>query len=451
MSAVSSSTAHRLLGHVAAAQVSGRVPSLVAGVVRDGTLAWTGGYGDVPADPTDVQYRIGSITKTLTAVLVLQLVRDGRLSLDDPAGSVLGDVGYADRTVRSLLAHSSGMQSEPVGSWWERSAGLSFDELAAANTGTGAVFASQQQFHYSNLGFALLGEVAARLLGGSWWDAVASRILAPLGMTRTSYLASGVAARGYSVHPYTGALVDEPATDTGAMAPAGQVWSTITDLASYAAFLLAGHPDVLAEADLVTAFVPQSGDPEAGLGYAHGLGFQLFPGGSGTLAGHTGSMPGFLAGCLVDRARRTAAVALANATVGFHPAQLATALLEELQDREPALPAPWQPSTPVPRPVVDVLGVWHWGNTPFVFSWERAELVVRRSDAEAFRVRLVGDRLIGASGYHAGEELKVVRNPDGTINHLDIATFIHTRTPYDPQAPIPGGHPVGQQDWGSGD
>ena len=186
----------------------------------------------------------------MTAVLILQLVRDGRLALDVTAGSVLGDVGYADRTIRSLLAHNSGMQSEPVGSWWERSAGRSFDELAAANDESGAVFPGLERFHYSNLGYALLGAVAARLLGGTWWSAVESRILAPLAMTRTSYRAFGLAAQGYSVHPYAGTLVEEPSTDTGAMAPAGQVWSTITDLAAYAAFLLDGHPDVLSADDL---------------------------------------------------------------------------------------------------------------------------------------------------------------------------------------------------------
>ncbi len=441
MSAVADPTSRRLLRHVAAAQTSGRVPSLVAGVVRDGELAWSGGYGDVPGSVVDTQYRIGSITKTMTAVLILQLVRDGRLSLDATAGSVLGDVGYADRTIRSLLAHNSGMQSEPVGSWWERSAGSSFDELAAANDGSGAVFPGLERFHYSNLGYALLGEVAARLLGGTWWSAVESRILSPLGMTRTSYLPSGVAAQGYSVHPYAGTLVEEPATDTGAMAPAGQVWSTINDLATYAGFLLDGHPDVLSAADLEPAFVPQSGEPNTALDYAHGLGFQLLRGGSGTLVGHTGSMPGFVASCLVDRERRTGAVTLANATTGFNPAALATSLLEELERCEPALPPPWKPSTPLPGEVRDVLGVWHWGNTSFVFSWEGEELVARRSGTETDRFRVEDGRVVGVIGYHAGEELKVIRNPDGSVNHVNIATFVFTRTPYDPDAPIPGGVP----------
>ena len=443
-------TARRLLGRVADAQVAGRLPSVVAGVVRDGAPAWFGTYGD-PAvdghDPFDVQYRVGSITKTMTAVLVLQDVRDGRVALEDPVSAVLGDLDghpFAGLTLRALLAHDSGLQSEPSGSWWERSAGLSFDELAALNDGSGTAFASSERFHYSNLGFALLGEVAARLAGTSWWDAVQQRVLRPLGMARTSYLPTGAAAQGWSVHPYDGTLVAEPATDTGAMAPAGQVWATIRDLATYAAFLGAGHPDVLSADELRAAFGPRSGSPDDGLGYAHGLGFQVFPGGSGTLPGHSGSMPGFLAACLVDLPRRTGAVVLANATTGSSPVALAVALLEEVERCEPTLPRPWRPAAPLPPELAGVPGVWHWGNTAFVFAMEGDELVARRNGEEMYRFAVGSDgRVVGRSGYHAGEELRAVRRADGTVGHLEVATFVYTRTPYDPDAPIPGGHPEG--------
>jgi CubicO group peptidase (beta-lactamase class C family) len=441
---VADSTSRRLQSRLAHAQSAGRLPSVVAGLVRDGEPVWFGTYGGpaVPGhDPFDVQYRIGSITKTMTAVLVLQLVRDGRIGLDEPASTVLGDVGYADRTLRTLLAHSSGMQSEPSGSWWERSAGVTWEQLTAAHDGSGAVFPAHQEFHYSNLGYALLGELAARLLDTTWWDAVAKRVLGPLGMTRTSYLPEGAAAQGWSVHPYESTLVAEPATDTGAMAPAGQVWATIADLARYAAFLLQGHPDVLSAEELDRAYAPQSGNPKDGLRSGHGLGFQLFPGGSGTLAGHTGSMPGFLATSLVDRPRRVGGVVLANATVGYSPAAIVTELLDELERCEPAPAAPWRPSPPLPAELHGVPGVWHWGNTQIVFAMEGADLVARRAGTELYRFGVVDGRVVGLSGYHAGETLRVVRGPDGSVGHLDIATFIYTREPYDPEAPIPGGHP----------
>lgn len=444
--AVTDHTARRLLARLAHAQSVGRLPSVVAGLVRDGQPIWFGFRGTPEVaghDPLDVQYRVGSITKTMTAVVVLQLVREGRVGLDDPASTVLGDVGYADRSVRTLLAHSSGMQSEPAGSWWERTAGLTFDELVAANDGSGAVFGAGERFHYSNLGYALLGELAARLLGTSWWTAVQERVLGPLGMTRTSYLPEGAAAQGRSVHPYDGTLVDEPATDTAAMAPAGQVWATATDLATYATFLGSGHPDVLSVDELDRAYAPQAGAPEDGMRSAHGLGFQLFAGGSGTLAGHTGSMPGFLAAVLVDRRRRTGGVVLANATTGYSPAAVVTELLDELERCEPTIAETWLPSAGVPAALAGVPGVWHWGNTPFVFAMEGAELVARRDGVEAYRFGVADDgRVVGRSGYHAGEEMRVVRRPNGSVRHLEVATFVYTRTPYDPEAPIPGGLPV---------
>jgi CubicO group peptidase (beta-lactamase class C family) len=432
-------TGRRLLAHLARVQTAGRLPSVVAGVLRDGELVWSAGYGDVPTDVLDVQHRIGSITKTMTAVLVLQLLAEGRLAGDDRASVVLGDVPHADRSIRALLGHASGIPSEPVGSWWERSAGLTWAQLVEAHRGTVAVFPAEQRFHYSNLGFALLGEVVARLHGETWWDCVQHRILDPLGMTRTSYLPTGSAAQGFSVDPYAGTLVEEPATDTGAMAPAGQVWATLHDLATYNAFLLDGHGDVLSRELLLDAAHPQSGDRDHALGQAHGLGFQLVAGGSGMLVGHTGSMPGFLAACFVDRPRRTGAVVMANATTGLQPDRLAADLLEELERDEPHLPGPWRPTGSVPPELRDALGVWHWGNTPFVFAVEGEELVAREGRGEErYRFATRDGRVVGTAGYHAGEELRVVRRADGSVSHLEVATFVYTRQPYDPDAPIPG-------------
>ena len=123
----------------------------------------------------------------MTAVLVLQCRDDGLLGLDDPLGRFLPESGYRDATIRELLSHTSGMQAEPVGPWWERSPGVPVRDLVAANDGSGRVLEPRTAFHYSNLGFGLLGEVAARLRGESWWTLVLERLLGPLGMGRTAY------------------------------------------------------------------------------------------------------------------------------------------------------------------------------------------------------------------------------------------------------------------------
>ncbi len=436
---VSEAAARALLRPVAAAQSTGRVPSLVAGVVRGDELCWTGAWGDAtggPAAGPDLQYRIGSITKTFTAVLVLQLVEEGTLALDTTVGEVLPGIGYADRSLRSLLAHSSGIQSEPVGPWWERSPGVPWEDLAAAHDGSLAVLPDGEQFHYSNLAFAILGRVAEEVAGQTWWQGVQQRILVPLGMDRTSYLPQGAAAQGYSVDPYAGTLHPEPATDTRAMAPAGQLWSTSDDLATYATFLLRGHPEVLPLETLLRASHPLAGARQDRLEAAHGLGFALARGGSGLLVGHTGSMPGFLAGLFVDRDRDAAALMLANATTGVRPFALVRELLETWEEVEPTLPEPWLPEAGVPPELADVLGVWHWGNTPFVFGLERGVVVARKNGEAQYSFALRDGRIVGTSGYHTGETLHVRRRSDGSVTHLDVATFVYTREP--------GPHPFGR-------
>ena len=284
----------------------------------------------------------------------------------------------------------------------------------------------------------------ARHRGGSWWEQAQERILRPLGMTRTSYLPEPPAATGYSVHHFANTLTAEPAQDAGAMAPAGQVWSTVTDLARYAGFLVGGHPAVLSASTLDEMATPQSASRAGAAAGGYGLGLRLLYGGSGTLVGHTGSMPGFLAFLFVDRGRRTGALALANGTTGLRCEGLAVDLLGTLEELEPTLVDPWAPNDSVPAGVADVLGVWHWGNTAFAFAWDGSEVVVSALGNGAATYRFAPDpqgRLVGTVGYHHGERLHVVRNDDGSVNHLRCATFVYTRTPYDPLAPIPGGHP----------
>jgi len=439
-------TARRLDVLLAREQVEGRLPSVVAGVVRDGALEWSGavsGLDDLAPD-ADTQYRIGSITKTLVAVCVLQLRDEGALGLNDRLDAHLPGVPYGDRTLRDLLAHASGMHSEPPGPWWERSPGVSFETLAAALSDADPPFEVGATFHYTNTAFALLGEVVSRHRGRPWFDVVRERVLEPLGMSRTTYLPEPPHATGWSVHHHAGTLTPEPAHDAGAMAPAGQVWSTVTDLARYTAFLGTGQHDVLACSTLEEMATPQSASRAASLGSAHGLGFQLLRGGSGMVHGHTGSMPGFLAGCFADPVRRTGAVVLANATVGLRADGLPLDLLAALEESEGTLPRRWRPSYDVPGEVVEVLGMWHWGNTALSFGWDGREVVVtnpaRRAESHRFALRPDGT-LVGTRGYHHGERLEVVRNDDGSVHHLVCETFVYTRVPYDPDAPIPGGAP----------
>ena len=430
--AVLPSTARLLLARTARVQRDGRAPSLVAGVVRDGGLAWSAGRGDVAEPHTDVQYRLGSISKTVTAIAVLRLRDEGRVHLDDPIDRHVPGTPLGDRTVGQLLAHVAGAAAESPGEWWERAPGGLLADL-----GLGAehvVLGAARRFHYSNLGFGLLGELVARLRGRSWEDVVRTEVLQPLGMTRTTPRPVAPAAEGRAVHPWADVVLPEPEHDAGVMAAAGQLWATLADLGRFAAFLLGDTGGVLDAATLEEMTVPAGVDSSAPGWSAYGLGLQVLRVDGRTLVGHGGSMPGFLAGVFVDPEEQTGAVSLANTTAGLDP--LLPGLLADLRTAEPRVVEAWTPSAP-PVPLA-TLGVWFWGPGPHLLRalpgglLHLGPLPGRAGRASRFAPRDDGT-WVGLDGYYAGEPLRIADD------HLDVGTFVFTRTPYDPDAPVPGG------------
>lgn len=439
-----------LLRRVATEQVSGRAPSLVAAVIRDGELVWSAARGEVGSAAPDnlTQYRIGSITKSLVAAVVMRLRDEGRLRLGDPIGTHVPGTDFGDVTVAQLLAHTSGLTSESPGAWWERTPGGTWAELNASLGPDEVKHRAGRRFHYSNVGYGVLGELVARLRGTTWLDAVRREILQPLAMSHTTDRPAGRHATGYAVHPFADVVLPEPEHDAGAMAPAGQLWSCVEDLARWTAFVGGDtgevlHPDTVAEMR-EAAVIDDSGAWTSG----YGLGLQLVHANGKRLAGHTGSMPGFLACTMIDPATRTGAVAFANTTAGVGILSLTNDLIAMADDYEPPLPAEWRPS-PIEPALLDLTGLWHWGPSPYHLrvlpnGWLDLNPATGTGRGSRFRP-LGGDRWLGLDGYYAGETLTVARAADGKPHHLDLATFVFTRTPYDPSAPVPGG--VDERGW----
>jgi CubicO group peptidase (beta-lactamase class C family) len=437
------STDRALTRRVAVEQAERRAPSLVAAVVRDGRLVWTGGRGRVGGSPptADTQYRIGSISKTFTAVLVLRLRDEGRLDLSDPLEAHLPGTPVGDRTIAQLLSHASGLTAEPPGPWWERTPGRPWPDLAGSLDQTTVRHRAGRRFHYSNLGFAVLGELVARMRGTSWTAALRREILEPLGMTRTTPLPEAPHARGFAVHPWADVLLPEPAHDAVAMAPAGQLWSTVTDLGRWVAFCSGEGGEVL-RADTISEMrepLVRDADVET-VGY--GLGLELRYHRGRRLVGHGGSMPGFLAALWVEGDDPTGVVFLANTTSGLNPT-ITQDLLDIMAEHQPRLPAEWAPLDEVDPELLALTGLWYWGPAPFTLrlrSDRWLDLTAMQGGVRASRFRPEPDGTwTGLDGYYAGETLRIVRRPDGTASHLDLNTFVLTRTPYDPGAPIPGG------------
>ncbi len=432
-------TAHRLLARVADAQAGARLPSLVAGVVRDGGLAWSGGRGRVDgAAPTpDTQYRIGSISKTFTALLVMRLRDEGALKLTDPFADHVPGAPFGDRTVGQLLSQGAGLQAETGGEWWERTPVGSWDEVVAALGEHAVPHAPGRHFHYSNLGFGALGELVARKRGRPWFEALRHEVLEPLGMRRTTYRPQAPHATGYAVHPWAQLLLEEPEHDAGALAAAGQLWSTLDDLARLAAFLLGDTGDVLSADTLEEMKAPALAvDDDGTIGGSYGLGLQVVEPDGRRLVGHGGAMPGFVAGVFVDGRAKLGAVWAANITYGGDPG-LTAALLDIVREAEPPIPDEWAPA-PLPDGVdLDLLGIWYWG--PHAQALRASadgmlELHAPGGRGRESRFRRDGDVWVGLDGYWAGERLRIA--PDR--RSFDLATFVFTREPY-ADGPIPGG------------
>lgn len=428
-------TASRVDEVVARLQTRGRVPSLVLGVVRGGALAHVSAAGEVLSPET--QFRIGSITKMFTAVLVAQLCDEGALALDDPVGQHLPGVDLGGASVRHLLAHVSGLQREPDGEWWERSKGPDPGSLLAGLTPQKLACPPRDRHHYSNLAYGLLGAVLTRLTGQEWADLLSQRLLEPMGLRRTTYHPVEPYARGYVVHPWLDTLREEPRHDAGAMAPAGQLWSTLQDMAAWAGFLTDPPPAVLAPVTLARMCAPVALNDIDTWTSGHGLGLQLWRRGERVYIGHSGSMPGYLALLAVHRPSRMGVVAFANSySVRDGSMAEALGLLTEVLDREPpSRPPAWRPAADPPPEVAQLCGRWWWMGREYTAGWdaEASELVVAPLAVPGivpWRFVAEGtDCWRGRSGMNEGEVLQVRRTPEGAVTALDIATFVFTRQP----------------------
>ncbi|GAB3577937.1 serine hydrolase domain-containing protein [Calidifontibacter terrae] len=423
-------------------QRNSRAPSIACALLRGGEVVESGAVGHLdgrsggPVADVDTVYRIGSITKTFVAAAVLQLAGEGQVDLDQPVAELLPELQEPLRntSVRALLNHSSGLLAETDGSWWERSPGRTWDELRPSIRRNPDLIG---RFHYSNVGYAVLGEVVARQRNSTWFEAIDQKILRPLGMDSTSATRPSHAAPGLAVHPYADLLHAEEVQQTQAMAPAGELWSTIGDLARWARFLARGDERVLPDRLLRLMRSPTVVDhngPGSAWTRSYGLGLDVHVVEGATYVGHGGSMPGYLAAVRVDPETGDGFALLSNTTGGLDldlgydlPTTPVVKDSGRYNDQNP-----WVAGPPVP---VELTGSWMWGPRPNILRFEGDLLLLAPvGGGRASRFESRGPNLwVGLDGYYAGENLTA------GDNFLDVGSFRFTRTPYDPAGDVPGG------------
>ncbi|WP_089158039.1 serine hydrolase domain-containing protein [Micromonospora sp. NBS 11-29] len=438
----------RLGRMVRQAQAKGRIPAVSAALHRADRPLWTctvGGTGnDTPLDEETV-FRIGSVTKTFTAVLVMQCRDDGLIDLDDPVGRHLDLPAHGELTVRRLLSHTAGLQREPHGDVWDSLRAPGVDELLADLARVERVLPTGRRFHYSNLGMALLGELVARRRGGTWAEVLTDRVLGPLGLAATGTGPGERAATGFLVDAYSDEAHPEPPTDFAAVAPAGQLWSTAPDMARWAAFLadpaaLDPTGAVLAPATVDEMRWPLTTTDESLWTAGFGLGLILVPRPERvTHVGHDGAMPGFLAAVYGRRGGEgtpgaMGCAVLGSSGTGVEVFDLAHGLLAAAVEHDPAEIEPWRPGRPAPADLRGLLGRWWSEGFELVFSWHDGTLRARGADDPPGKPPAVfaplperPDVFRTVSGREAGELLRLTRDERGVVVRMHWATYRLTR------------------------
>lgn len=330
---------------------------LVAVYQPGGAVEWEawGRDGYEPRTP----FRIASCTKSFTALALLVLRRAGALNLDDEACKHLPELtteapaGWPSLRLRHLLSMSGGLATDNP--WGDRQEASSREQLAAWARGLRLIFPPGGGYEYSNLGYALLGEVITRVSGKGYTEFVREQILEPLGLSATAFAAGGLhgVAPSYHREPMLpgqpGGWTPQAQSGPGAFSPIGGLYASAQDLARWAGLFLERRvPEGVGftAADLLEAQQPLNiigaGPAEAPLhgvvanGYGYGLKVERYAE-HGTLVSHAGGYPGFTAYMCWHQETGHVVVASSNGTHSAAP-QLARKVMFELMAE--AKPAP---------------------------------------------------------------------------------------------------------------
>jgi CubicO group peptidase (beta-lactamase class C family) len=303
-----------------------RMPALAYGVVLDGDLVYSGAFGQSnvasgTAADTKTLFRIASMSKSFTALAILQLRDAGRLDLDDRVADYIPEMARVTPlttdapaiTIRHLLTHSAGFPEDNP--WGDRQLADTDEELRALVAG-GISFSNVPgvEYEYSNLGFALLGQIVQVASGMEFRRYMAERVFGPLGMTATVWeydrAPAARLAHGYDWVDDTWAEI--PLEHHGAFGAMGGLITSIEDFSKYVALHLAAWPPrsdpdagPLRRSSLremqqpwrfaaLTAAARPSGGRDCPAAHAYGYGLRWTRNCDGRVAvGHSGGLPGF--------------------------------------------------------------------------------------------------------------------------------------------------------------
>ena len=437
-----------------------RLPGIAVGLVRDQELAWWGGFGcaDLETGRKPDQHsvaRVASVTKTFTTTAIMQLRDAGKLGLDDPLiqhipkfSEVRAEAdGVEGVTVRRLLTHRSGLVTESPVHGWAALRFPSIDEILGALPDTGIVIPQDSAWKYSNLGFALLGEVIHRLTGQACTEYIREHILDPLGLTSTAFdLTDELKERafvGYNPTPFQDRPERAPYAHLNGLAAAGQLQSTVHDLAKWVSFQFGseGNGDdgagVLDPRTLAEIQRPRYMEPDWSAGQC--LCWRAVRVGDRVYHSHGGGIHGFGTQVWFNVPSRTGAIVLINMWPPHGGLELAQELLEMVlgADAE-TCPAPIPiPLEATPDGLERFLG--HYYAEPGIqvnIEYRDGELRLAPSAGLAYSLHAPAvleatdreDEWLVRGGRGAGERAVFTFDDDGDVMSYALGGFVFKRS-----------------------
>lgn len=286
------------------------IPSIAVGLIDDQKLVWQrvlGGNGK-----EDTVFRAGSVSKLFTDIAVMQLAEQKRLDIDAPVVNYLPDFNprtTAERriTLRLLMTHRSGLVREPPrGNYFDTSSPSLAATVRSLND-TDLIFDPGARTKYSNAGIAVVGRVLEKVSGKPFRRAVHDAILEPLGMQHSDFELRGdlrpLLSKAF-MWTYDGRTFDAPQFELG-IAPAGSLYTTVSDLGRFASCLFRGGEPVLKSTTLGRMLEPQ-------IGGNYGIGFVLGKLGGLKTISHGGAIYGFATDLTLIPTEKLAAIVIVN-------------------------------------------------------------------------------------------------------------------------------------------
>ena len=418
------------------------IPSFSISIVDDEKMVWAKSFGksdyknDVPATNNTI-YKIGSVSKLFTDIAIMQMVEQGKIDIDAPVTTYLPDFNpnnpyEKEITLRQLMTHRSGLVREPpIGNYYDDTEPSLAATIESLNS-TDLVFEPETQVKYSNAAIGVVGYVLEKINNKPFAQYLSETLLAQLDMKSSGFEPSPLINSNLAkakMWRFDGAEFEAPEFQLG-FAPAGSMYSTMSDLAKFMVALIQGGGKILTPESLEEMLTPQFTDSNTG----YGLGFRVGNLNGHKVVSHGGAIYGFSTDLKVLPDAKIGVAASASEDVVNSVVRRITSraleLMVGLKDNQAQFEEAELSTEISLEDAKEVEGVYADGSTIIELNIRKNKLVME-TDANVFRLASLNGSFIVDDRLAFGEKV-IIDGDDMTYRGMELKKM-----------PFPGRKPSG--------